>query len=527
MHSPLITRAKATRLAGVIVAVALCAGVGGLTAMSASAATVAPSAPTNVDAQNYDGVSVYISWDEALAGDGSDEADSFTVSMNDGVPADFKSISLLSSSDDGPTTETSFTSVNPGSYTVTVTAVNNIDSATSDPFAIDMAANADVPSAPLNVAAHNAGDGIVSITWDAPESDGASPIVEYLASITFPDSADPSSGYPYGFYNGQIIGASDREYTFWDLPFDHGDFIVTVNAINNEDSGFGYEASTAPATLVRSTVPSAPTQLAASSTTANTVTVTWAAPSSDGGFAVTDYMVTMGQDFGTFTDGDGRTATFTGVPAGSHTVSVSGFNVNGMSMEASTQVTVLNPAVTPVVTAPVVTPPVVTPPVVAPVATAPSVPRTVSDVVARGGKASVSFKAPASTHGAAVTRYIVTLAGQEKWVSATTRTVHFKGLTKGTYAAKVFAQSRAGRSKAASVKVHVSAAKAASAPLTLKHGMRGTTIVKLQAKLSMPSTAQSGLFTAGTRTAVVKWQRKHHKSSTGVVNAAMRTSLGI
>lgn len=211
-------------------------------------------------------------------------------------------------------------------------------------------------------------------------------------------------------------------------------------------------------------------------------------------------MVTMGEDFGTFTDGDGRTATFTGVPAGSHTVSVSGFNVNGMSVEAGAQVTVLNPVV--------VTPPVVIPPIVAPVVTAPSVPRTVTEVVARGGKASVSFKAPASTHGAAVTRYIVTLAGQEKWVSATTRTVSFKGLTKGTYAARVFALTRTGRSKAASVSVHVSAAKAAAAPLTLKLGMRGTTIVKLQAKLAMPSKAQSGLFNAGTRRAVMKWQKE-------------------
>jgi hypothetical protein len=522
MLSPLITRARATRLAGVIVSVALCAGVGGLTAMSASAATVAPSAPTNVFATSYSGVSVNVFWDTTSVGDGSDDADSFTVSLDDGVPADAKSISLLATSDDGPTTETSFTSVNPGSYTVTVTAVNTFGSAVSDPFAFDMAANTSVPSAPQNVAAHNAGDGIVSITWDAPVSEGDSPITEYSASITFPDSADPSSGYPYGLYNGQIIGASDREYTFRDLPFDHGDFIVTVSALNDVD--YGYEASTAPATLVRSTVPSVPTQLSASSTTANTVTVTWAAPSSDGGFAVSDYMVTMGQDFGTFTDGSGRTATFTGVPAGSHTVSVTAFNVNGMSVEATAQVTVLDPAV---VVPPVVTPPVVTPPVVAPVATAPSAPRTVSDVVTRGGKAAVSFKAPASTHGAAVTRYIVTLAGQEKWVSATTRTVHFKGLTKGTYAAKVFAQTRAGRSKAASVKVHVSAAKAASAPLTLRLGMRGSAIVKLQAKLTMPSAAQSGLFNAATRTSVLKWQRKHHKSATGVVNAAMRASLGI
>jgi titin len=385
-----------------------------------------------------------------------------------------------------------------------------------------MPANAAVPSAPLNVVAHNVGDGMLSITWDAPVSEGESPITEYIASVTFPDSVDPSYGGPYGLWNGQIIGATDREYTFRDLPFDHGDFIVTVNAIN--DVEYGYETSSAPAALVRSTVPSAPTQLSVSSTSPNTVTVAWAPPSSDGGFPVSDYMVTLGQDFGTFTSADNRTATFTGVPAGSHTVSVTSFNVNGMSVAATAQVTVADPAV---VTPPVVTPPVVTPPVVVPVATAPSAPRTVRVHVRRGGKVAVAFKAPASTHGAAVTRYIVTLAGQEKRVSATTRTVRFGHVTKGTYNAKVYAKNRAGRSKAAPVKAHVSAAKAASAPLTLKRGLRGATIVKLQATLTMPAAARSGLFTTGTRTAVLTWQRKHHKSATGVVNPAMRKSLGL
>jgi hypothetical protein len=526
MLSPHQVRPKATRLAAMFVAAALCAGVAGVTATTASAAaTAAPSAPTGVFASNNSGVNVDVSWDPTVASDGSDAADTYTVSISDGVPADAKSISVLGDSPDFATAR--FTSVNPGVYDVTVTAVNTLGSATSDPFSFEMFANNAVPSAPLNVVAHNVGDGMLSITWDAPVSEGDSPITEYIASVTFPNSVDPSYGGPYGSWNGQIIGATDREYTFRDLPFDHGDFIVTVYAIN--DVEYGYETSTAPAALVRSTAPSAPTQLAASSTSANTVTVSWAPPSSDGGFPVSDYMVTMGQNFGTFTNADNRTATFTGVPAGSHTVSVTAFNVNGMSVAATAQVTVLDPAVVtpPVVTPPVVTPPVVTPPVVVPVATAPSAARTVRVLVRRGGKVALAFKAPASSNGAAVNRYVVTLAGQEKLVSATTRLVSFTHVTKGDYTAKVYAKSKAGRSKAAKVTLHVSAAKAAPAPLTLKRGLRGTTIVKLQAKLTMPAAARSGLFTAGTRTAVLKWQRKHHKAATGVVNPAMRKTLGL
>jgi len=91
MHHPPTTRAKATRLAAVFVAVALCLGAGGFTAMSASAAaTIAPSAPTNLFAASDDGSGVYVYWDATSAGDGTDDADAFTVNMDDGISADHR-----------------------------------------------------------------------------------------------------------------------------------------------------------------------------------------------------------------------------------------------------------------------------------------------------------------------------------------------------------------------------------------------------------------------------------------------------
>jgi len=47
MHHPPTTRAKATRLAAVFVAVALCLGAGGFTAMSASAAATIQAKTTS------------------------------------------------------------------------------------------------------------------------------------------------------------------------------------------------------------------------------------------------------------------------------------------------------------------------------------------------------------------------------------------------------------------------------------------------------------------------------------------------
>jgi titin len=532
MSSPLITRARATSLAAVLVALALCLGVSGLTALSASAAvTAAPSAPTNLFASNDSGVSVVVYWDPTIAGDGSDDADTFTVTLDDGIPADFKSISVLGDSPDGPMTV--FSSVHPGSYSVTVTAVNTFGSATSDPLLFDMAANTSVPSAPLNVVAHNAGDGIVRITWDAPVSEGHSPVIEYLASITFPDSVDPSYGGPYGFWNGQIIGASDREFTFRELPFNHGDFVVTVNAINEDATNepqYGYETSTAPAPLVRSTVPSAPTQVSAASTAANTVTISWGAPSTDGGFPVSDYVITMAPDFGTYTSADDRTTIFSGVPAGSHTVVVTAYNVNGQSVTATAPVTVRGPAlVTPpgVVTPPAAVMPVVRQPASAPVVVkAPSPPRNVSVVTRHGGRAVVTFTTPRYLHHGAITGYSVMVAGQRKHVDANQHTVSFRGLTKGTYKTRVYARNKAGRSVAGAAKVVMSPSKAAAKPITLKLGMLGWSVRQLRLAV-MPNQQSGGEFDAATRTAVITWQRNHHDALTGVVNARMRAALNI
>ncbi len=501
MHHPPITRAKATRLAAVFVAVALGLGAGGFTAMSASAAaTTAPGAPTNLFAASDDGSGVYVYWDATSAGDGTDDADTFTVNMDDGVSADHRSASTLN--EDFNTTLV--LSVPPGTYDVTVTAKNSHGSATSEPLTYVSTLNTSVPSAPLNVVAHNDGDGIVRITWDPPTSEGDSAIEEYQVSLQFPNSVDPSYGGPYGYWNGQIIDATGRDYTFGSLAFNHGDFIVTVNAVNSSRYP-GYLTSTDPAPLVRSTVSSAPTHLAATNPAAHKVTITWDAPTSDGGFPVTDYQVTMGSDFFAWVSASDRTATFTGVPAGSHTVAVSGFNVNGQSVEATRRVTVRGQVA---------------------VMKAPSPPRNVAVATRTGGKAIVTFTAPRYLHHGAITRYIVKLAGQRKLVDGATHTVQFRGLTKGTYKVKVYARNKAGRSRPNTEPVVMSRAKAAAKPITLKLGMLGWNVRQLQNVL-LPTKTHKGAFDIATRDAVVRWQSNHHKELTGIVNASMRAALHV
>jgi hypothetical protein len=616
MFDNLITQARATRLAAVLVALALCLGVGSFTAATATAALGDHVAPQNVAAvASPDGTGAYdvtVSWDpvdtddtttvcaiidgqgeqcfgasttqttfsgvtpgtytatvssiyfgcgcsnattaqvtitEELPGtpedvdtyvadgtvtvyfspsstEGAGEADTFEVTVGD-----------LTASVDGPYAySVDFADVAPGTYPVSVTATNTAGSSDAATGSVYVTA-ASKPSAPRNLTVSEFKNASVLWSWDAPTDDGGADILGYEAAITFPDG-DGTFEDEFGGTYALDVDLLDGELNWaaYDLPTDQGDFVITMQARN--EAGNGDTIVSDPMAVPTSTIPSAPTNVVATSPWENTVTVTFGAPASDGGLAVEGYLVTVNGEERWLDATDERSWTFYGVPAGSYTASVEAYNNNqdemGFSPAGTSAAVSVADYVEPVVvvTPPpvVVTPPpvVVTPPVVVkPVVKAPSAPRAVVASTVKAGKVVVTFKAPASTNGAAVSGYVLTLAGQEKRVDAGTRTVSFKGVTKGTYAVKVSAKNSAGRSAASATSVFMSKARAAANPLTLKLGMRGTTIEKLQAKLDMPGSAQSALFDTATRTAVVRWQKKHDKDQTGIVNAKMRSRLGV
>jgi hypothetical protein len=612
MFDNFITQAKATRLAAVLVAMALCLGVGGFTATTASAASGDHSAPQNVTAvATPDGNGTYdvtVSWDPvdttdvhseqvALEGHGSTylgtdvtqytfsgvTPGTYTATVNNyhygwggtvattaqvtiteelpGTPEDVEATATdgdvtvgfspsqtegagdadtfevtvgdLTTSVDGPYAYSAeFVDVAPGTYPVTVTATNTAGSSEAATGSIYVTA-ATKPSAPQNLTVTAFKNASVLWSWDAPAENGGADILGYEVAITFPDG-DGSFEGDYGYGGTYSFEGDEFEWTAYDLPTDQGDFIITMYARN--EAGDGATVVSAPMAVPTSTIPSAPTSVVATSPWENTVTVTFGAPESDGGLAVEGYLVTVNGEERWLDATDERTWTFYGVPAGTYTASVVAYNNNqdemGFSAAGTSAAVTVADYVEPVVVVtppPVVVtpPPVVTPPVITPVATAPSAPRAVAASTVKAGKVVVTFKAPAPTNGAAVSGYVLTLAGQEKRVAAGTRTVSFTGITKGRYSVKVSAKNSAGLSAASSTSVFMSKAKSAANPLTLKFGMRGTTIEKLQAKLDMPGSAQSALFDTATRTAVLKWQKKHDKDQTAVVNAKMRSTLGI
>ena len=122
------------------------------------------------------------------------------------------------------------------------------------------------------------------------------------------------------------------------------------------------ELTADPSIYVVQTVPGAPTAVVAT-TTSTTATFTWTAPATDGGAAITSYLVTLSN--GDTCTTSTLTCTFNNLTAGTtYTASVEAINSVGSSIAvtqtAMPSIPVVNP---PVVNPPVVDPPVVNPPV--------------------------------------------------------------------------------------------------------------------------------------------------------------------
>ena len=131
-----------------------------------------------------------------------------------------------------------------------------------------------VPGSPSNVVATVEREQ-VTVTWSAPDSDGGDPLTGYKivsdpGAKTVVSSADSLTGT----FSGLSKGIS---YSF------------TAIAINSVGEG---AASRSSNSVMVKGVPDAPTSVSASAGDGN-ATVTWSAPGSNGGSAVTGYTVTV------------------------------------------------------------------------------------------------------------------------------------------------------------------------------------------------------------------------------------------
>lgn len=248
-------------------------------------------------------------------------------------------------------------------YTFTVTATNNAGTGVESSPSVATTPRT-VPGAPTGVSA-TAGNGQVVVNWVAPASTGGAMITSYTVTAT-PGGA--TCAWTGGQITCTVTGLTNgTAYTF------------TVIATNIAGSGV---ASNPSAAATPRTVPGPPTGVSVTAGNGQ-LRVNWVAPASNGGAVITGYAATASPG--------GATCTWVGGPI---TCAVMGLT-NGTAYTFT--VTATNSAGTGAASLP----------------SAPTTPRTVPgwptdlSVAAGNGRTVLSWTAPGSTGGAAITSYIV------------------------------------------------------------------------------------------------------------------------
>ena len=277
-------------------------------------AATAPSAPTSVTGTSGN-AQVSLSW-YAPSSNGGAAITDYVVQYSTSASSGFETFS------DGTSTATTATVTgltNNTPYYFKVAAVNSVG--TSSYSTVSSGVTPLVPyfNAVSNLTAVANANGSVDLAWSAPT---ASNLEIY--------------GYSVGFYDLDVIGGTasggwgvwTNQGTYYSLStelFSGGNPVTTgygpvrfgIKAMSGQCVGVGSGSCTyGPETYVDATVldPTAPSSVAGTSGNAE-VSLSWTAPSSNGGATITDYVVqystSASSGFATFSDGTSTTASAT------------------------------------------------------------------------------------------------------------------------------------------------------------------------------------------------------------------------
>ena len=254
---------------------------------SATTGTTVPGAPTGLTATASGTTQIDLAWSAPASTGGSAITGYKIESSSDGG----SSWSDLVANTSNTTTTYAHTGLTAGTtrhYRVSAINANgagtasNVDSATT---------GTTVPGAPTGLTATASGTTQIDLAWSAPASTGGSAITGYKIEV----SANGTSGW-----TDQVANTGNATTTYAHTGLAAGDTRhYRVSAINANGAG---TASNVDSATTGTTVPGAPTGLTATASGTTAINLSWSAPASTGGSAITGYKIEVSPDGSSWSD---------------------------------------------------------------------------------------------------------------------------------------------------------------------------------------------------------------------------------
>ncbi len=384
----------------------------------------APPAPTGLDAQVQGRTQINLSW-TAPSDNGGAVITGYRIETSTNAGTTWSE-----QEDDTESTATAYehTGLTPGTtYHYRVSAINSLGTGT--PSTVDHATTEaiSIPQAPTGLDAQVQGRTQINLSWTAPSDNGGAAITGYRietstnAGTTWSEQEDDTETTATAYEHTGLTPGTTYHYR--------------VSAINS--AGTGTPSTVDHATTEAISAPQAPTGLDAQVQGRNQINLSWAAPSNNGGAAITGYRIETSTNAGTtWSEQEGNTGST--ATAYEHTGLMPGttyhYRVSAINSAGTGTSSTVDHATTEAISAP-------------------QAPTDLDAQVQGRTQINLSWTAPSNNGGAPITGYrieISTNAGttwseQEGSTGSTATAYEHTGLTPGTtYHYRVSAINSAG-----------------------------------------------------------------------------------
>ena len=370
-------------------------------------ATSAPGAPTGLTATASGTTAINLSW-SAPGSTGGSAITGYKIEVSSNGGSSWTNLVANTSNTTTTYAHTGLTAGTTRHYRVSAINANG----TGDPSNVANATTgATAPGAPTGLTATANGTTAINLSWSAPGSTGGSAITGYKIEV----SSNGTSSW-----TNLVANTSNTTTTYAHTGLTAGTTRhYRVSAINA--NGTGDPSNVANATT-GATAPGAPTGLTATASGTTAINLSWSAPGSTGGSAITGYKIEVSSN-GTSswtnlvadTNSTATTYAHTGLAAGdTRHYRVSAINTNGAGTASNVDSATTG-------------------------TTAPGAPTGLTATASGTTAINLSWSAPASTGGSAITGYRIEVSsnGTSSWTnlvantSNTTTTYAHTGLTAG------------------------------------------------------------------------------------------------